>query len=91
LLVEELLQLHTPFLPETALDITIGYSEKSERVTLLLESNGAARNVLESDTLSDDLGVVIIKNLCERIDYQRLNDKNCLECLLKAERKPGVD
>ncbi len=83
LLVEELLQLHTPFLRDTVLDVTISYSEKSERVTLLFESSGAAMNVLESDAMADDLGIVIIRNLCEQIDYRRQNDQNRLELLLK--------
>jgi polar amino acid transport system ATP-binding protein len=91
LLVEELLQLHTPFLREMVLDITIGYSEKSERITLLFESSGPALNVLESDALADDLGVIIITNLCERIDYQRLNDKNRLELLLKTGQTHAGD
>lgn len=83
LLVEEMLQLHTPFLRDRVLDITISYSEKNERVTLLFESSGAAMNVLESDGQADDLGIVIIRNLCEQIDYRRQNDQNRLELLLK--------
>jgi len=90
LLVEELLQLQVPFLRDMLVDVTIGYSEKNEHVTLQLESNGAAMNVLESEALPDDLGVVIIRNLCERIDYQRLHDKNQLKFLLKREQKQGA-
>jgi len=85
LLVEELLQIYTPYLPEAVLDLTVAYSEKSARLEVVCESSGKAANPLESGNLSgDDLGLAIIKNLTESIDYQWLNDKNRLQFLIKT-------
>ena len=84
LLVEELLQIYTPYLPTTVLDLTLAYSEKSERLKVVCESSGEAANPFDSGNLSDDdLGLAIINNLTESIDYQWLNGKNRLQFLLK--------
>lgn len=84
LLVEELLQIYTPYLPLIVLDLTIAYSEKSERLEVVCESSGEALNPLASDTLAeDDLGLAIIRNLTENIDYQWINGKNRLQFLVK--------
>lgn len=83
LLVEELLQIYTPGLHETRLDLVIAYSEKKETLELILESSGEAANPLESECLPDDLGLTIIRNLAEDIDYQRVNDKNRLTVLMR--------
>lgn len=84
LLVEELLQVYTPYLPAIVLDLTITYSEKSERLEVVCESTGEAANPFDSDNLSDyDLGLTIIKTLTENIDYQWFNGKNRLQLLIK--------
>lgn len=83
LLVEELLQIYTPYLPATVLDLTISYSEKSERLEVVCESSGEAANPLDSDNLSDDdLGLTIIIKLTESIEYRYINGKNILQFLL---------
>ncbi len=83
LLVEELLQIYTPYLPATVLDLTISYSEKSERLEVVCESAGEAANPLDSDNLSDDdLGLTIIIKLTESIEYRYINSKNILQFLL---------
>jgi polar amino acid transport system ATP-binding protein len=84
LLVEELLQIYTPYLPKTVLDLTLAYSEKSERLKVVCESSGEAVNPFDSGNLADDdFGLAIINNLTESIDYQWLNGKNRLQFLLK--------
>ena len=83
LLVEELLQIYTPYLPATVLDLTISYSEKIERLEVVCESAGEAANPLDSDNLSDDdLGLTIIIKLTESIEYRYINGKNILQFLL---------
>jgi polar amino acid transport system ATP-binding protein len=83
LVVEELLQIYNPYLSTTLLDLTLAYSEKKESLVLSCESTGAAVNPLENSLLPDELGLTIIKNLTESIDYQRVDDKNRLTLLLK--------
>jgi len=84
LLVEELLQIYTPYLPTTVLDLTIAYSEKSERLKVVCESYGEAVNPFDSDNLADDdFGMAIIKSLTESIEYLWINGKNKLQFLFK--------
>ncbi|MEI6206098.1 MAG: ATP-binding cassette domain-containing protein [Desulfuromonadales bacterium] len=83
LLVEELLQIHIPFMHETIIDVTIAYSEKKESLELVLESSGEACNPLDNNLLPDELGLNIIKSFAEHIDYQRVNDKNRLTLIVK--------
>ena len=84
LLVEELLQIYNPYLRTVVLDMTIAYSEKNERLELICESTGAEGNPLDSQRLTDDLGLTIIRNLTKSIDYRWLNSKNRLQFLLKT-------
>jgi polar amino acid transport system ATP-binding protein len=83
LLVEELLQIYNPYLPATHLDLTLSYSEKKETLELVCENTGAAVNPLDKNLLPDELGLAIINNLAESIDYQRVNDKNRLTLMMK--------
>lgn len=84
LLVEELLQIYNPYLRNVVLDLTIAYSEKNERIEIICESTGEQGNPLESASLTDDLGLMIIKNLTESIEYRWINDKNRLQLQLKT-------
>jgi polar amino acid transport system ATP-binding protein len=83
LLVEELLQIYAPYLGPIVLDMTITYSEKNDRLELICESTGEQANPIESESLDDELGLMIIRNLTESIDYQWLNGKNRLQFLVK--------
>ncbi|MGR8981451.1 MAG: amino acid ABC transporter ATP-binding protein [Gammaproteobacteria bacterium] len=85
LLVEELLQIYTPYLRTVVLDMTIAYSEKNERLEIICDSTGEESNPLESKGLTDDLGLTIIRNLTESIDYRWLDGKNRLQFLIKTK------
>jgi polar amino acid transport system ATP-binding protein len=83
LLVEELLQIYAPYLGPIVLDMTITYSEKNDRLELICESTGEQANPIESASLTDELGLMIIRNLTESIDYRWINGKNRLQFLIK--------
>jgi polar amino acid transport system ATP-binding protein len=83
LLVEELLQIYAPYLGPIVLDMSITYSEKNDRLELICESTGEQANPIESESLDDELGLMIIRNLTESIDYQWINGKNRLQFLVK--------
>ena len=83
LLVEELLQLYAPCLATAALDVALDYSERNETLELVFENGGDAANPLESPSLPDELGLTIIKNLAENIEYRRLGDRNRLLVRMK--------
>ncbi|WP_205203660.1 amino acid ABC transporter ATP-binding protein [Azonexus hydrophilus] len=85
LLVEELLAIYQPRLAAAALELTLGYAEKTGRLELTLDTPGDAPNPLDSDALPDELGLTIITNLAESIDYHTDADGNRLSIRLAAD------
>ena len=83
LLVEELLQVYTPHLQATTLDISLSYSEKKRSLELVCESTGEPGHPLESEDMPDELGVTIIRNLAEQIEYRRVEGINRLTLTMK--------
>jgi polar amino acid transport system ATP-binding protein len=83
LVVEELLQIYNPYLNSACLDLTISYSEKKESLELIIESTGAELNPLDKNLLPDELGLNIINNLAESIDYHRVNGNNRVTLMMK--------
>jgi len=70
LVVEELLELYKPSLNVNPLDLTVAYSEKNGSLEVTAETPGSDENPLERRDLEDDLGVTIIQNLAEEIEFQ---------------------
>jgi len=83
LLVEELLQIYTPQLQATTLDISLSYSEKKRSLVLVCESGGVAADPLENEDMPDELGLMIIRNLAEQIEYRRVDEINRLTLTMK--------
>lgn len=83
LMVEELLQVHAKVLGVAPLSLTIAYSEKTEKLEMVWESGGPPENPLETAGLPDEMGLSIIRNLAEHIEYQRDLDKNRLVVTIK--------
>ena len=79
LLVEELLQIYRPQLSTSVLDLTIAHSEKSDRLEIVCESTGPEANPLDGEGLPDNMGLMIVQNLTDSIQYRRELDKNRLE------------
>jgi polar amino acid transport system ATP-binding protein len=78
LIVEELLAIYRPQLRSITLEMTISYSEKEERLSVVIESTGAPGNPLEASELPDDLGLMLIRGLTENLEYRRTGDRNRL-------------
>ncbi|MFM2093867.1 MAG: hypothetical protein RIS70_991 [Planctomycetota bacterium] len=76
LAIEEMLQLYHPVLQSTPLDLSIGYSEKTQDLDLTWESVGEPSNPLENEQLPDSFGLNIIHGLTESVNYQRNADRN---------------
>jgi len=83
LLVEELLILFRPRLSSTSLDLTIAYGEKTGRLEIVCESNGALGNPLEREASPEDLGLMIIRNLTETVQFRREDGRDILELTMK--------
>lgn len=84
-LVQEMLQFFNPILSTALLDINLAYSEKKESLEVVFESTGEAKNVLDSNLLPDGLKLLLIYEVTESIEYQRVNNKNRLTLILKKE------
>ena len=67
------------------MDLTIAYSEKSDRLVITCETALEMRNPFEDEALSGDLGVMIVKNISERIDYRLDGGTNKLELTMKND------
>ncbi len=83
LMVEELLHAHHPCLRVGHIDLTLSWSEKKETLELMLESFGEEGNPLDMERLPDDLGLKIMKNLSESLEYRRVDSKNRITVMLK--------
>jgi polar amino acid transport system ATP-binding protein len=84
LVVEEMLAIYRPQLRSITVEMTISYSEKEERLAVVMESDGAAGNPLEAAELPDDLGLMLIRGLTENLEYRRVGDRNRVEFNVKA-------
>jgi polar amino acid transport system ATP-binding protein len=83
LVMEEALGIYRPKLGPVTLDVTISYSEKEERLAVVLDSTGLPGNPLEAADLPDDLGLMLIQGLTENLIYRRIGERNHLEFLVK--------
>jgi polar amino acid transport system ATP-binding protein len=83
LLVEEVLQIYAPYLRSTVVDLTISYSEKNESLEVVVETAGEPVNPLDPERLPDELGLSIIRNLTDSMEYGRVNERNRLSLRLK--------
>ncbi|HEY2857812.1 MAG TPA: ATP-binding cassette domain-containing protein [Terracidiphilus sp.] len=84
LVVEEILEIYRPRLESTKLEVTISYSEKQDRLDVVIENTGTPYNPLETAGLPDELGLLLIRGLTESLAYQRAGDRNRLEFVVKA-------
>ena len=78
LAVEELLEIHKLELHNTPFELTVAYSEKTEKIEVICERNGEWSNPLDSNRLPDDFGPTILRHLAESIDYQVADSKSRL-------------
>ncbi len=85
LVVEEVLQLHKPWLAKGSLDLTVSYSEKTGELELDCECSGDAGNQLQPDEGEDGLEAMIIQAQCERIDYRLVDGRSRLEFIVKRD------
>jgi polar amino acid transport system ATP-binding protein len=89
LIVEEVLILYGARLGSTVLDLTIAYSEKADRLEIVLEDNAGGPNMLEQAP-ADDLGLMIIRNLTENVQFRHEEGKSVLELRLKRSNSSSA-
>ena len=83
LLVEEVLQIYVPRLKEAVIDLAVSHSEKKDLLEVVLETPGMADNPLAGPDLEDELGLTLIRNLTDRIDFRVVEGKGRLELTVK--------
>lgn len=83
LVVEELLEIYKSLTKKLVVDLTLSYSEKHNNLEIIFESEGEEGNMLEKID-QDEIGLAILKNITESIEYKRENGKNKLNVFLKA-------
>jgi len=83
LIVEEGLQLHAPFLGAAALNLSVGYAEKTDAIELVWESVGPAANPIDRAQLADDMGLRLIENMTEGLTYERAGETNRLSMRMR--------
>ncbi|MFO7445573.1 MAG: ATP-binding cassette domain-containing protein [Ignavibacteriaceae bacterium] len=82
LVVEELMILFKTKSLISNIHIRIAYSEKLDSVEIIFSSSGVKGNILDAAD-PDDIGVMIIKNKTEKIEYRYADEKNELRMLIK--------
>ncbi len=76
LLVEELLQIYVPVCDAQGVDLTVAHSEKKSSVEIVCRAGGTALDPFAPGALPDELGVNIVRKLCERVEYAYADGAN---------------
>ncbi len=82
LVIEELLLIHSSLSKEMDINLTLSYSEKRDSLEIIFESAGEEGSMLDKID-QDEIGLTIIRNMTESVEYQRINNKNKLNIVLK--------
>lgn len=83
LVVEEMLQLLRPRLRDSFIDLTVGVSEKSGELELVLQGDAAQGDPLAPGPDDDGLAVALVRGYSERIDYHELAGRSRLELVIR--------
>jgi polar amino acid transport system ATP-binding protein len=84
LIVEELLVIYRSQSKIIDVHLTLSYSEKRDSVEIVFDSYGEEGNMLDK-TYPDDIGLTIIRNMTENIEYRKENGRNILSMFLKRD------
>jgi polar amino acid transport system ATP-binding protein len=71
--------------------LTIGYSEKTERLEIVCEINGNFGDPLQQEAVSGNLGLMIINNLTERIQFRCEDGRDILELQMKKPASGALE
>ena len=83
LILEELIQIHNYGREKIDIDITLSYSEKLDSLEIIFENSGKPLELENNKDLPDEIGLNLIKNLTENIEYAAIGDRHRLKMNLK--------
>jgi arginine/lysine/histidine transport system ATP-binding protein len=84
LLVAELLYLHKPILRDFVVDVSIAYSERSGRLTLVIETEDTGKDPLQVPDGDNGIAVAIVRGIPETIEHRRENGKSRFEIAVRT-------
>ncbi|MFA7418364.1 MAG: amino acid ABC transporter ATP-binding protein [Melioribacteraceae bacterium] len=82
LVIEELLEICKSVSKMHDVDLTLSYSEKLDNIEIVFENSDKEGNILEI-VEQEDIGLTIIKNFTQSVEFQRVENRNRLNILLK--------
>jgi polar amino acid transport system ATP-binding protein len=77
LIIEEFLAINNATAEKIDINLTLSYAEKHDTLEIIFDSIGPEGNIIEN-TDPDELGITIIKNLTNSIEYQRSGERNII-------------
>ena len=83
LLLEEVLQIYVPRVSSSTIDLSVMHSEKRDLLEITLATPGLEKNPLAGEDIEDELGLTLIRNLTERMDFRAVNGTGRLELTVK--------
>ncbi|MDY6916043.1 MAG: amino acid ABC transporter ATP-binding protein [Candidatus Cloacimonadota bacterium] len=83
LITEELIELYKSNYLEIKAELTLAYSEKNRELTLSFLYKGDKKNLLNSQEITNEIAIKIVKNYCKEISFSYSNRQNILELVLK--------
>ena len=84
LLVEEMLNLHKPILRDFVVDVSIAYSERTGRVTLVVETEDTGKDPLQVAEGDDGIAVAIVRGIPETIEHRREYGRSRFEIAVRT-------
>jgi polar amino acid transport system ATP-binding protein len=82
LILEEILMMYKSWAEKMNVDLQIAYSEKQDSIEIIFQSMGPEGNILETAG-ADDIGVLIVNNKAQAVDYKKEGEKNTLRVRVK--------
>jgi polar amino acid transport system ATP-binding protein len=82
LILEELLLIYRAQTPLFDINLTVAYSEKRDTLQIVCDSAGAAGNFLD-DAEPEEMGLIIVRNLTDNIQYERAGERNRVSMFVK--------
>lgn len=83
LVLEELIAIHNFNRQNIDIDITLSYSEKMDNIEIVFENSGAPVVLDDNKNVPDEIGITLIKNLTENLEYNNVGGRNRLKMNLK--------
>jgi len=83
LLSEELIEYHKTKIEKVDLELSISYSEKHDNLEIIFCCDASENLSYSDDSLEDDLGFKIIRNLSEQLSFSKNGNRNQINLTIR--------